>query len=60
MLGKSDGEQLKGKAPHFLSWRRSSSRLRSMMVAHHGVDFWLRPRTCRSPTTDSPSATTAR
>ena len=42
MLGKSDGEQLKGKAPHFLAWATKLAPDRPMqMVAHHGVDFWL-------------------
>ena len=42
MLGKSDGEQLKGKAPHFLAWATRLAPERPMqMIAHHGVDFWL-------------------
>ena len=42
MLGKSDGEQLKGKAPRFLKWAMKVTPDRPMqMVAHHGVDFWL-------------------
>jgi choline dehydrogenase-like flavoprotein len=42
MLGKSDGEQLKGKAPHFLSWATKFVPHRSIdLVAHHSVDFWL-------------------
>jgi choline dehydrogenase-like flavoprotein len=42
MLGKADGEQLKGKAPHFLAWaaRRVPERPLTEM-AHHSVDFWL-------------------
>ncbi len=42
MLGKSDAEQLRGKAPHFLSWAAKLTPLRSIeAVAHHSVDFWL-------------------
>jgi len=42
MLGKSDGEQLKGKAPHFVAWATKLVPHRSLdMVAQHGVDFWL-------------------
>ena len=43
MLGKADGEQLKGKAPHFLAWAaKLVPGSRSLeMVAHHSVDFWL-------------------
>jgi choline dehydrogenase-like flavoprotein len=42
MLGKSDGEQLRGKAPHFLAWGAKlvpGSTLQD--VARHSVDFWL-------------------
>ncbi len=42
MLGKADGEQLRGKAPHFLAWGAKlvpDSPLE--MLAHHSVDFWL-------------------
>ena len=51
MLGKSDGEQLKGKAPHWLACgRRSSSRV----VAGHGRAprrrlLAVAPRTCPHP-----------
>jgi choline dehydrogenase-like flavoprotein len=42
MLGKSDGEQLKGKAPHFVAWATKLVPHRSIdLVAHHSVDFWL-------------------
>ncbi|HEY2813745.1 MAG TPA: GMC family oxidoreductase [Acidimicrobiales bacterium] len=42
MLGKSDGEQLKSKAPHFLAWATKLVPHRSVeMVARHSVDFWL-------------------
>ena len=42
MLGKSNGEQLKGKAPHFLKWATKLVPNSPMqMIAHHGVDFWL-------------------
>jgi choline dehydrogenase-like flavoprotein len=42
MLGKSDGEQLKGKAPKFLAWAAKMTPDRPVeMVAHHSVDFWL-------------------
>jgi choline dehydrogenase-like flavoprotein len=42
MLGKSDGEQLKSKAPHFLSWAAKLMPHRPVdMVAHHAIDFWL-------------------
>ncbi len=42
MLGKSDGEQLKGKAPHFLAWAARMTPERPVqMMAHHSVDFWL-------------------
>ena len=61
MLGKSDGEQLKGKAPHFMEWApKLAAGAPDRMVAHHGVDFWLCRRISRAPTTDSPSAATAR
>jgi choline dehydrogenase-like flavoprotein len=42
MLGKSDGEQLKSKAPHFLAWATKLVPHRSVdLVARHSVDFWL-------------------
>ena len=42
MLGKSDAEQLRGKAPHFLSWATKLTPMRSIeAVARHSVDFWL-------------------
>jgi choline dehydrogenase-like flavoprotein len=42
MLGKSDGEQLKSKAPHFLAWATKLVPHRSVeMVAQHSIDFWL-------------------
>ena len=42
MLGKSDGEQLRGKAPHFLAWGAKIVPGWTLQdVAHHSVDFWL-------------------
>jgi choline dehydrogenase-like flavoprotein len=42
MLGKADGEQLRGKAPHFLAWAAKLTPEAPLdMVAHHSVDFWL-------------------
>ena len=42
MLGKSDGEQLRGKAPHFLAWGAKLVPESPLdLVAHHSVDFWL-------------------
>lgn len=42
MLGKSDGEQLRGKAPHWLAWGAGLPPASSLtMIAHHSVDFWL-------------------
>jgi choline dehydrogenase-like flavoprotein len=42
MLGKSDGEQLKGKAPHFLAWAAKRMPDRPVdTLAHHSIDFWL-------------------
>ena len=42
MLGKSDGEQLRGKAPHFLAWGAKLVPGATLQdVAHHAVDFWL-------------------
>lgn len=42
MLGKSDGEQLRGKAPHFLAWGAKLVPGRTLDdVARHSVDFWL-------------------
>jgi choline dehydrogenase-like flavoprotein len=42
MLGKSDGEQVKGKAPHFLAWATKIVPEQPMqMIADHGIDFWL-------------------
>jgi choline dehydrogenase-like flavoprotein len=42
MLGKSDGEMLRGKAPH---WARFGAQLvpggSLEFLAHHAVDFWL-------------------
>ena len=42
MLGKSDGEQLRAKAPHFVAWAAKltpGSLLED--IARHGVDFWM-------------------
>jgi choline dehydrogenase-like flavoprotein len=42
MLGKSDGEQCRAKAPHFVAWAAKLVPGKSLeLVAHHGVDFWL-------------------
>jgi choline dehydrogenase-like flavoprotein len=42
MLGKSDGEQMRSKAPHFLAWAAKMMPHRPLeTLAHHGVDFWL-------------------
>ncbi len=42
MLGKSDGEMLRGKAPHWLAWGADLTPASTLgMVAHHAVDFWL-------------------
>src|SRR4051795_2653416 len=42
MLGKADGEQLRGKAPHFLAWAAKLTPEKALdTVAHHSVDFWL-------------------
>jgi choline dehydrogenase-like flavoprotein len=42
MLGKADGEQLKGKAPHFLAWAAKLAPDRPVAeLARHSVDFWL-------------------
>src|SRR5262249_47565372 len=42
MLGKSDGEQLKAKCPHFLAWGTHLIPHATLdTIALHGVDFWL-------------------
>jgi choline dehydrogenase-like flavoprotein len=42
MLGKSDGEQLRAMAPHFLAWGAKLSPSGMLEdVARHGVDFWM-------------------
>jgi choline dehydrogenase-like flavoprotein len=42
MLGKSDGEMLRGKAPHWAAWGAKLVPGGSLeMMAHHAVDFWL-------------------
>jgi choline dehydrogenase-like flavoprotein len=42
MLGKSDGEMLRGKAPHWAAWGAKLTPARSLeLMAHHAVDFWL-------------------
>jgi choline dehydrogenase-like flavoprotein len=42
MLGKSDGEQLRAMAPHFLAWGAKLSPEGVLEdVASHGVDFWM-------------------
>ncbi len=50
MLGKSDGEQLRGKAPHFLAWAAKLTPGKALAdVAHHSVDFWLSSEDLPSP-----------
>ena len=42
MLGKSDGEQLRAMAPHFLAWGAKLTPEGVLEdVASHGVDFWI-------------------
>ena len=42
MLGKTDGEMLRGKAPHWAKFGAKLTPGRSLqMLAHHAVDFWL-------------------
>ncbi len=42
MLGKSDGEQLRAMAPHFVAWgAKMTPRGALEDVARHGVDFWM-------------------
>jgi len=42
MLGKSDGEQLRAMAPHFLAWGAKLTPEGILEdVARHGVDFWM-------------------
>ena len=42
MLGKADGQQLRGKAPHFLAWGAKLMPESPLdLLAHHSVDFWL-------------------
>jgi choline dehydrogenase-like flavoprotein len=42
MLGKSDGEQLRAMAPHFLAWGAKLTPGSIMEdIARHGVDFWM-------------------
>jgi choline dehydrogenase-like flavoprotein len=42
MLGKSDGEQLRAMAPHFLAWGAKLTPGALLEdLAHHGVDFWM-------------------
>jgi choline dehydrogenase-like flavoprotein len=42
MLGKSDGEMLRGNAPHWAAWGAKLTPGSSLeMMAHHAVDFWL-------------------
>jgi choline dehydrogenase-like flavoprotein len=42
MLGKSDGEQLRAMAPHFVAWgAKLTPRGVLEEVARHGVDFWI-------------------
>jgi choline dehydrogenase-like flavoprotein len=39
MLGKSDGEQIRANAPHWVG--KASPELPFDTMAHHAVDFWL-------------------
>lgn len=42
MLGKSDGEQLRAMAPHFVAWGAKLTPGGLLQdVARHGVDFWM-------------------
>jgi choline dehydrogenase-like flavoprotein len=42
MLGKSDGEQLRAMAPHFVAWGAKLTPGAVLEdVARHGVDFWM-------------------
>ena len=42
MLGKSDGEQLRAMAPHFIAWGAKLTPEGVLEdVASHGVDFWM-------------------
>jgi choline dehydrogenase-like flavoprotein len=42
MLGKSDGEQLRAMAPHFIAWGAKLTPGGVLEdVALHGVDFWM-------------------
>ncbi len=42
MLGKSDGEQLRAMAPHFLAWGAKHTPGGMLEdIARHGVDFWM-------------------
>jgi choline dehydrogenase-like flavoprotein len=42
MLGKSDGEMLRGKAPRWAKFGAKLTPTRSLeFMAHHAVDFWL-------------------
>ena len=42
MLGKSDGEQLRAMAPHFLAWGAKLTPGAILEdVARHGADFWM-------------------
>ena len=42
MLGKSDGEQLRAMAPHFVAWGAKLTPEGLLEdVARHGVDFWM-------------------
>jgi choline dehydrogenase-like flavoprotein len=42
MLGKSDGEQLRAMAPHFVAWGAKLAPGGMLEdIARHGVDFWM-------------------
>jgi choline dehydrogenase-like flavoprotein len=50
MLGKSDGEMLRGKAPHWAAWGAKLTPGSSLeLMAHHAVDFWLSNEDLPSP-----------
>jgi len=53
MIGKSQAAMFRGEKPLETMFAPNWA-LRD--VAEHAVDFWLSPRTCRSPATGSPSA----
>lgn len=51
MLGKSDGEMLRGKAPHWAAFGARFVPGQSLeLMAHHAVDFWLSSEDLPMPT----------